>query len=399
MRAIAIVFSLPFICCVVGPVIAAEPIAGLVKEKPAEGFFVETDQGFMVSYEATIPGTEVTYKMTPIPGGTFKMGSPASEEGRGDDEGPQVEIVVEPCWIGVYEITWAEYKSYMAMCDVFTGFQTQRMRPVSDDNRVDAVTAPSNLYDPTFTFQSGSKPRQPALSMSQFAAKQYTKWLSLLTGRFYRLPTESEWEYACRAGTTTAYSFGDDASKLDDYAWHYDNADDKTHEVGLKKPNPWGLYDVHGNVGEWVLDAYSEDGYKRLEGKTTKAADAVNWPTKLYPRVVRGGTWDFDPEECRSAARLPSSDDEWRREDPNFPQSPWWFTSGDALGIGFRILRPLTPPAERKDREKVWNADIEQVQLDADNRIDSEGRGSRGVVDGTLPAAIKELQEKEAAGK
>jgi formylglycine-generating enzyme required for sulfatase activity len=378
---------------------AAEPELGLVKVRPAEGFFVETEHGFMVPYEATIPGTEVTYKMRPIPGGTFKMGSPESEADRGDGEGPQVEIVVEPCWIGVYEITWAEYKTYMSMCDVFTGFQTHKLRPVKEDNQLDAVTAPSNLYDPTFTFQSGSKPRQPALSMSQFAAKQYTKWLSLLSGRFYRLPTEAEWEYACRAGTTTAYSFGDDPEKLGDYAWYYENASDRTHEVGQKKPNPWGLYDMHGNVGEWVLDAYTEDGYKALAGKTTKAADAVSWPTKLYPRVARGGTWDFDPEQCRSAARLPSSDDEWRREDPNFPQSPWWFTSGDALGVGFRIVRPLSPPAERAAREKYWQADIEQIREDADNRIDSEGRGSRGLVDKSLPAAIKQLQEKEAARK
>ncbi|MEQ8790642.1 MAG: formylglycine-generating enzyme family protein [Pirellulaceae bacterium] len=394
MRFVAIL-SLVFAVFTIAPSLRSEELPlGLVKDKPAEGPYVETDQGFMVPYEATIPGGDVKYQMLPIPGGTFKLGSPADEAKREKSEGPQVEIAVEPFWMGVYEITWGEYKQYMDMCDAFSGFQTHKMRPVTDENKLDAVTAPSNLYDPTFTFQSGSHPRQPALSMSQFAAKQYTKWLSLLTSRFYRLPSEAEWEYAARAGTTTAYSFGDDADKLDDYAWYFDNADDRTHKVGEKKPNPWGLYDMHGNVAEWVLDAYNEDGYTHIKGDKAKASDAVNWPTKLFPRVVRGGSWDFDPEQLRSAYRHPSSDDEWRSEDPNFPQSPWWFTSGDALGVGFRIIRPLSAPA-RADREKYWKADIPLIQDDADNRIDNEGRGSRGVVDGTLPAALKELAEKK----
>jgi formylglycine-generating enzyme required for sulfatase activity len=353
----------------------------------------------MVPYEATIPGSDVKYKMMPIPGGRFKLGSPMAEKGRRTDEGPQVNVDVEPCWIGVYEITWSEYKLYMELYDVFRGFADRKARPVLEDKRFDAVTAPSALYSDDVTFQSGSHPRQPAVTMSQFAAKQYTKWLSLLTGRCYRLPTEAEWEYACRAGTTTAYSFGDDASQLGQYAWYFDNADERTHQVGQKKPNPWGLYDMHGNVGEWVLDAYSADGYAELAGMTRKAADAVNWPTKLYPRVVRGGTWDFDAERCRSAARLPSNDREWLREDADLPQSPWWFTSGDAFGVGFRILRPLTPPPASQRHKKYWNADTEQIQADVDERIDNAGRGARGIVDKTLPDAIEALRVKEARRK
>jgi sulfatase modifying factor 1 len=367
-------------------------VPGLVKQRPADGRFVETEQGFMVPYKATIPGTEATFEMTPIPGGVFKMGSPASEEKRRDSEGPQFDVKVEPFWMGTYEITWSEYKSFMSLHDIFKGFQTHKLRPITPEREAYVITAPSNLYDPSFTFVHGSEPRQPAVTMSQYAAKQYTKWVSGLSGQFYRLPSEAEWEYACRAGSTTAFQFGDDPSELDEYGWYFDNAEEITHEVGQKKPNAWGLYDMHGNVGEWVLDQYVADHYKQFEGKTVAAPDAIAWPTKLYPRVVRGGSWDHNPKDCRSAARQLSHDDEWRDEDPNFPQSPWWFTSGPALGVGFRIIRPLNPPAQT-ERPKYWEADIKQIQDDVRFRIDKEGRGARGVADPTLPEDIQKLQE------
>ncbi|QDU95629.1 formylglycine-generating enzyme family protein [Lignipirellula cremea] len=363
---------------------------GLVQEKPAKGPFVKTAHGYMVPYESRLPGSEVVFKMMPIPGGKFRLGSPASEAGRKDDEGPQFEVQVEPFWMSATEITWAEYKQFMSLHDIFKKFDTRRERRVTDENRADAITAPSNLYDPSFTFQSGSDPQQPALSMSQYAAKQYTKWLSLTGGIFYRLPTEAEWEHAARAGTKTAFSFGDDPAQLGDYAWFTKNADDKTHKVGQKKPNAWGLYDMHGNVSEWVLDGYEAKGYERFTDKSVAAADAVQWPTKLYPRVVRGGSFDDVAVGCRSAVRHKSNDDDWRAEDPNIPLSPWWFTSDYALGVGFRLLRPLEPPP-RAEQEKFWRADLELVQEDVMYRIEQEGRGALGVVDPTLIDAIEEL--------
>jgi formylglycine-generating enzyme required for sulfatase activity len=346
----------------------------------------------MVPYAATIPGTEIKFEMQPIPGGKFKLGSPAGEADRKQDEGPQVEIEVAPLWMGTYEVTWAEYKHYMKMHDLFKKLAQAKLHPITDENKSYVVTAPSNLYDPTFTFQFGEEPRQPAITMSQFAARQYTKWLSGISGVFYRLPTEAEWEYACRAGTTTAYSFGDDAGQLGEHAWFMDNAGESTHLVGEKKANPWGLFDMHGNVAEWVLDEYTEKGYEKLSGKNHRAAEAVQWPMKLFPRTIRGGSWDDDAAGCRSASRRGTDDDAYREEDPNFPKSPWWFTSGHGLAVGMRIVRPLAPPAE-KDRAKFWEADIDQVREDTNQRIDQEGRGARGVANPELPAAIKKLSQ------
>ncbi len=366
---------------------------GLVKTMPPEGRSVKVEGGFMVPYTSTIPGSKIKFEMVPIPGGEFLMGSPKSEADREASEGPQFKVKVEPFWMGKYEITWSEYKTFMELHDVFKDFESYKMRPVTEKNQADAISAPSNLYDPSFTFESGEEPRQPAVTMAQYAAKQYTKWLSSVSTQFYRLPGEAEWEYACRAGTTTAFSFGDDPKQLGDHAWYYDNADDKTQLVGQKKPNPWGLHDMHGNVAEWVLDEFKEDHYAAFKGGVTSSGDALAWPVKLFPRVVRGGSWELDPEQCRSASRMKSHDDEWRAEDPNFPQSPWWFTSSPATGIGFRIIRPLHAPKSKEAKEKYWKADLEQIARDVKFRISQEGRGAFGIVDPSLPKAIEELKQ------
>jgi len=322
------------------------------------------------------------------------MGSPKSEAGREASEGPQVEVAIPAFWMGKHEVIWAEYWQYMALNQAFEKFNDLGVRQLEDKHGVDAITAPSKLYDASFTYAPGEGPRQPAVTMSQYAAKQYTKWMSLLTGEFYRLPSEAEWEYACRAGTTTAYSFGDDAAELGDYAWYYDNAEDMTHDVGGKKPNSWGLYDMHGNASEWVLDEFREDWYGRLAKPQAVDRDAaLCWPAKLFPRVLRGGSWFLDAEQCRSATRRPSHDDDWRSYDPNSPQSPWWFASDESQDVGFRIVRPLEPPPRDK-WTKYWDADLPEIQEVVDHRIDKEGRGERGKVDPELPAAVKELGDK-----
>jgi len=376
---------------------------GFVKTKPQEGFSVATDRGYMTSYTVQIPGTEVTFEMVPIPGGEFLLGSPDGEAERRDDEGPQVRVKVAPFWMSKCEITWAEYHAYMAMYDAFKQFgdlrndaeETKSLAAVKtyleqESLEVDGVTAPTPLYDPDTAYEAGEDPDQPAVTMTQFAARQYTKWLSGITGKAYRLPTEAEWEYAARAGSTTAYSFGDDAASLAEFAWYAKNADDQTHAVGSKPANAWGLHDMHGNAAEWVLDEYAAEHYSTLKGASIDGAVATLWPKQLYPRVYRGGSWLDGPDVCRSASRQPSDDSEWSLSDPNLPVSPWWFTEEPSTGIGFRIIRPLDPPDE-KMQKKIWEADVEDLQFDVAERLE-EGRGTQSSADQRLPAAIEELR-------
>ena len=358
---------------------------GIVVEQPKEGRFVKTDEGFMVPYKTTIPGTEAQFEMVPIPGGKFMIGSPDSEKGRKAVEGPQFDVEIEPFWMGKFEITWAEYREFMKVTDAFQGLAglNPPIRPPVKDDSADAVTSPSNLYDPTFTFRNGQKPKLPAVTMSQFAAKQYTKWLSLLTADFYRLPSEAEWEYACRAGTKGSYFFGDDPAEMGKYAWFFDNSNETTHEVGQKQPNPWGLYDIYGNASEWTLEELLPDGYKKFDGKPTNWKDAIVWPKKLFPRVLKGGSWDADAADCRSASRRASNDVEWREIDPNSPKSPWWFTEPDALGVGFRIIRPLKPAAQA-DRAKYLGC---RSGIDPRGRKGPRGPRARGTRDSRSEAA------------
>ena len=204
------------------------------------------------------------------------------------------------------------------------------------EKKADAVTRPTPPYaDETFGF---GRKGQPVICITHHAAMEYCRWLSAKTGKIYRLPTEAEWEYACRAGTKTAYFWGDDPGKLGDYAWYVENAE-KPQPIGKKKPNPWGLYDIHGNVAEWCLDHYDPEAYKPFAADKPVVGPVVLPDAKEYPYVARGGSWDDDADRLRSAARK-ASNPEWSVQDPQRPQSIWWHT--DATFVGFRIVRPLS---------------------------------------------------------
>jgi formylglycine-generating enzyme required for sulfatase activity len=291
----------------------------------------------MKPYVQTIPGTDVKFEMIPIPGGAFEMGSPSGEAKRSEDEGPVHPVQIAPFWMGKHEVTWDEFDQFAFSLDLK---KKQRENVNLDqqpetEKKADAVTRPTPPYaDMTFGF---GRDQQPAICMTHHAAMEYCRWLSAKMGQVYRLPTEAEWEYACRAGTKTAYSWGDDPARLDEFAWDVNNAE-KPMKVGRKKPNPWGLYDMHGNVSEWCLDHYVADSYKRFPPDKPALGPIVPPDAKEYPYIVRGGSWDDDVELLRSAKRR-GSDREWSTQDPQRPQSIWWHT--DATFVGLRIVRPL----------------------------------------------------------
>ncbi len=283
-------------------------------------------------YKEKIPGSDVAFDMVPIPAGEFLMGSPAGEKGRLDDEGPQHQVGIRAFWMGRCEVSWDEYDIFRKEMGVD--------HPDNNDTKLkenpDAITGPTPPYvDETYGHE---RDNHPALCMTHHAAMEYCRWLSKKTGKLYRLPTEAEWEYAARAGTRTAYFFGDDPKDLGDYAWFKDNADDTTHKCGSKKPNPWGLHDIYGNILEWCLDHYQKDYYSKFP------ADKLTWgpvlvPTDTrFPHVARGGSWTDAADKCRSAARR-GSEKNWIRFDPQRPQSIWWLTKYDY--IGFRVVRPV----------------------------------------------------------
>ena len=292
----------------------------------------------------TIPGTDVIFQMTPIPGGTFTLGSEGDEAE--EDEQPTAEVQIEPFYMSTHEVTFDMYEIFR---DIDKDADTSRS---GASYQADAVTRPSPPYeDPTFGM---GKYGYPAVSMTQYAALMYCKWLSEKTGNFYRLATEAEWEYACKAGTETAYFFGDDDDELETYAWYYDNSNSSYHKVGEKEPNPWGLYDMLGNVSEWTLDQYREDFYDSLDDSVQ--TNPWSKPTRLHPRSVRGGSWDDDAEDLRSSNRIKSNLD-WKKRDPQLPKSFWWNT--DSPFVGFRIVSPMKKMTQ-EEINAFWSLTLDQ---------------------------------------
>ncbi len=305
----------------------------------------EKTEADMKDYTNTIPKTGVKYDMVAIKGGEFLMGSPDNEAGREANEGPQHKVKISPFWMGKFEVTWNQYEPFM-----ITGIARHKDgSPESipaDAQPVDIVSSPTTPYV-EMSFGMGID-GFPAICMTEHAASKFCEWLSAQTGHYYRLPTEAEWEYACRAGTTGPYSCPTD--KLAEYAvMDPEQVRVGYEKIGTKKPNPWGLYDMHGNVMEWCLDQYLADGYAKFKDKTTE--NPLEIPTTLYPRVARGGSWYDPPEELRSARRIASSA-KWKDQDPQLPKSIWYHT--DAHWLGFRIVRPLAVPDAEK-MNQLWN--------------------------------------------
>jgi formylglycine-generating enzyme required for sulfatase activity len=283
------------------------------------------------AYEQAIPGSDVKFKMIPVTAGSFTMGSAAGEKGRDADEGPQKKVALSAFWMGEKEVTFAEWDAFFKNMDV----------PQTKNIEVDAVSRPTAQYI-DLTWGMGRDARHPTNSMSQQAALMYCKWLYEKTGVFYRLPTEAEWEYACRAGTKTATPFGNDPKQLASYGFFKGNSEGKFHKTASLKPNAWGLYDMLGNLSEWTLDQYLQDAYIKLPAG---AKDPLVPPASKYPKVVRGGSYMDDAEELRCANRM-ASDAAWNKRDPQIPKSKWWLTDG--MFMGFRLVRPSQTPSKEE---------------------------------------------------
>ncbi|MEO7049723.1 MAG: SUMF1/EgtB/PvdO family nonheme iron enzyme, partial [Ferruginibacter sp.] len=279
-----------------------------------------------VSYEQKIPGTTVSFKMIPIPSGAFVMGSPENEKGHQPDEGPAIKVSLSAFWMEEHEVT---YDEYVLLLD-----ESRYPGPLPD-----GVTRPSPPYI-DFTLGMGKTGGFPANSMTQYGALMYCKWLYNNTGIFYRLPSEAEWEYACRAGSEKKYSFGDDETALNKYGWYAVNSDNKYHQVKQLQPNTWGLYDMYGNIAEWTLDQYTPDYFNQIKNNPS---DPVIQPITKYPVTLKGGNFSDPANNLRSAARLASSK-KWNARDPQIPKSKWWIA--DAPFVGFRIVRPLKQPSQ-----------------------------------------------------
>ena len=285
----------------------------------------------------------VKFEMVYVKGGAFDMGSPADEKGRDANEGPVNGVTVRDYWLAKYETTWDVFDVWyrnagLPKRDEAVGVYEDFKNP---DRKLapDAITRPTNPYvNDTYGHDREGK---PAICMSHHSAMVFCHWLRLKTGKPYRLPTEAEWEYACRAGGSGAYGIPDGA-KLDDYAWFKPNSktddmpDGTTHKPGGKKPNAWGLYDLHGNVAEWTLDLFDKDLYA-ARAKDPKGPAVVPPKDVKWGHVVRGGSWADDAPDLRTARRLVSQT-EWMDKDPNRPRSIWWLTEKDT--IGFRVALP-----------------------------------------------------------
>ncbi len=299
------------------------------------------------NFVETIPGTTSSISMIAVKGGSFLMGSSPREAFHSADESPQHNVTVSSFFMGEVEVTWDQYWAFYneTMSEGRTSPESVYANNQRED--CDAVSGPTPPFG--FPDQGWGMAQRPAITMTHYAAQTFCQWLSLKTGKKYRLPTEAEWEYAARGGTATPYHFegdprgfsdrslwsrlfGADTTVINSYAIYVHNSNNRTQEPSAVKANPLGLKNMLGNVMEYCSDYYAADAYSLVED------GAVNptGPESGTERVVRGGCYADDAAELRSAARRSTDHEAWLRTDPQNPKSIWWYS--DIKGIGFRVV-------------------------------------------------------------
>lgn len=298
-----------------------------------------------VNFTETIPNTTVSFNMKAIPGGSFKIGSPENEQMRDADEGPQKEVKISPFFMAEIEVTWKEYLAfYDATAAEGRSTDTEGGRTEAD---VDAISGPTPPYgQPDQNWGLGNR---PAITMTHHAAETYCKWLSQVTGKTYRLPTEAEWEYAARAGTETPYFFegqpkdfkqkgfpgnlfGKESDLINQYVVYERNSFGRTQLPDAVEANPFGLKNMLGNALEYCSDWYAYDAFDQLPD----GAVDPKGPSSGEEHVVKGGSFRSPAGDVRSAWRDYTRTEEWLRTDPQMPKSIWWLS--DCNYIGFRVV-------------------------------------------------------------
>lgn len=295
----------------------------------------------------TIPGTAASISMIAVPGGEFTIGSPEDEPFREDNEGPQRRVRISPFFMGEVEVTWDQFWAFYS--ETMSEGRTPPAVIYANNSRddIDAVSGPTPPFGlPDQGWGMGSR---PAITMTHYSAQTFCQWLSLKTGKKYRLPTEAEWEYAARGGTQTPYFFEGNPRKLsnegflkdifepdttgiDSHVIYVNNSDNRSQEPSETRPNPFGLKNMLGNVMEYCEDWYADDSYESI----TDGELDPRGPSEGTEHVVRGGHYNSDAADLRSAARSHTEHDDWLKTDPQNPKSIWWYS--DVKGIGFRVV-------------------------------------------------------------
>lgn len=300
-----------------------------------------------VNFEEQVPQTTAAIRMIAVPGGEFMMGSPKNEPFRNEDEGPQKKVKVSPFFMSEVEVTWHQFWEFYN--ETMSEGRTPPAKIYANNQRedCDAVSGPTPPFG--FPDQGWGMGERPAITMSYYSAQTFCQWLSLKTGRKYRLPTEAEWEYAARGGTSTPYFFegspkdysresfmskfkGVDTTMIRRYVVYDEVSRGRTQEASSVKANPFGLKNMLGNVMEYCSDWYAEDAYSKL----ADGAVDPKGPESGTEHVVRGGSYADDASKVRCASRSHSFNDAWLKTDPQNPKSIWWYS--DIKGIGFRIV-------------------------------------------------------------
>ncbi len=295
------------------------------------------------NFTETVPGTKAAIRMIAVPGGEFTIGSSDKEPFHSADEGPAKKVKVSPFFMGEVEVTWRQFWAFYN--ETMSEGRTPPEKIYANNNRpdVDAVSGPTPPFG--FPDQGWGMGDRPAITMTHYAATTFCQWLSLKTGRHYRLPTEAEWEYAARGGTETPYFFegnpkkyyskrsrGADTTMIGRYIVFSGNSSGKTQEPGFVKANPFGLKNMLGNVMEYCSDWYAEDAYTKIKDGELDPKG----PQSGTEHVVRGGSYADNASMVRSASRNHTEHDKWLKTDPQNPKSIWWYS--DIKGVGFRVV-------------------------------------------------------------